>query len=70
MDGYNAIATSSTAAFHLPHKSGCTFGTVVRWSQLTIFLACNRALCSHEGQTEEGACGSLPHMWRKTRGKV
>ena len=41
-----------------------------RWSQLTIFLARNRALCSHEGQTERRARGSVPHLWRETRRKV
>src|ERR1700756_2013304 len=41
-----------------------------RWSQLTILLASNGALCSHENQTEGSAGGSLSHVWRETGGKV
>ena len=40
-----------------------------RWSQLTILLASNGALCSHENQTEGSAGGSLSHVWRETGGK-
>src|SRR5579864_2915389 len=39
----------------------------MKWSQLTILLASNAALCSREGQEGISFDGSLPRLWRKAR---
>ena len=40
------------------------------WSHLTILLAAQRALCIYDSQTETGAGGSLPHLWREAWGEM
>jgi hypothetical protein len=40
------------------------------WSLLTILLVSNGALCSHEGERETGARGSLSYLWREARRKM
>jgi hypothetical protein len=45
-------------------------GSDARWSQLTILLASDRALCSHESHREGSAGGALFHVRREARRKV
>jgi len=40
------------------------------WSQLTISLFSDAALCSHENQEGTGPNGSLSYLWRQTGPEV
>jgi len=60
----------NSVGFEIAPSSVFTESGLAKWSLLTIFLAHNRALCSHESQTETGPLGSLSYVWREARRKM